>query len=337
METTTQHFSKFATLWIDSPDAEQEAARRLRDGTITDEQYRQLTKFIRDGYIVLKNAVDKKTIKKIVKLIDRTKKDPRYYVVGGPTPKFHYANHELRKGRTFRLPHLHVNSSAVRDAIFADPISEFIRLIFEQDILAFQTLTFVYGSQQGVHQDPAYVAVNSPTELVASWIALEDVKEGSGELMYFPGSHRMKEFLYADDRKHWLKSADGKESHREHTLYLHDQTKHHYKEERFLAKKGDVLIWHADLAHGGSEITNAKATRKSLVTHYCPNSVDPKYFEMEMHRTKLQHKEGCFYSSRHYNLSKPGPLRCPTTPKGQPPPARTSALRRLTKRLHGIR
>ena len=35
-----------------------------------------------------------------------------------------------------------------------------------------------------------------------------------------------------------------------------------------LINKGDVLIWHACLVHGGEEIKNQKQTRKSYVSHY---------------------------------------------------------------------
>jgi ectoine hydroxylase-related dioxygenase (phytanoyl-CoA dioxygenase family) len=45
----------------------------------------------------------------------------------------------------------------------------------------------------------------------------------------------------------------------------------------FLGKAGDVLIWHADLAHGGAPIKNVGQTRHSLVTHFCPASDEPFY------------------------------------------------------------
>ncbi len=37
--------------------------------------------------------------------------------------------------------------------------------------------------------------------------------------------------------------------------------------EIFLAKKGDLFIWHANLLHGG-ELRTDDSTRKSLVAHY---------------------------------------------------------------------
>ena len=33
-------------------------------------------------------------------------------------------------------------------------------------------------------------------------------------------------------------------------------------------KKGDIIIWHANLIHGGSKRNNINLTRKSVVMHY---------------------------------------------------------------------
>ena len=44
------------------------------------------------------------------------------------------------------------------------------------------------------------------------------------------------------------------------------------EEQRFLAKRGDLFIWHALLLHGGSEICRPGLTRRSLVTHFFTQS-----------------------------------------------------------------
>ena len=36
----------------------------------------------------------------------------------------------------------------------------------------------------------------------------------------------------------------------------------------FHAEPGDILIWHSNLLHGGSPITEEGLTRKSMVAHY---------------------------------------------------------------------
>jgi ectoine hydroxylase-related dioxygenase (phytanoyl-CoA dioxygenase family) len=43
-----------------------------------------------------------------------------------------------------------------------------------------------------------------------------------------------------------------------------------YERKTFIASKGDVLIWHGMLIHGGDTIRNPCLTRKSYVCHYIP-------------------------------------------------------------------
>jgi hypothetical protein len=51
------------------------------------------------------------------------------------------------------------------------------------------------------------------------------------------------------------------------------------KTETFMAKKGDVLIWHADLMHGGVPIQDPRQTRKSLVAHFMPLGVMATFYD----------------------------------------------------------
>ena len=55
-----------------------------------------------------------------------------------------------------------------------------------------------------------------------------------------------------------------------HTGYIRAELdKHKLQPEEFHAKKGDVLIWHAQLYHRGAGIRDAlNRTRRSLVAHY---------------------------------------------------------------------
>jgi hypothetical protein len=64
---------------------------------------------------------------------------------------------------------------------------------------------------------------------------------------------------------------------------------------RFHPKQGDVLLWHADLVHGGSKREHRNLTRQSLVTHYCPVNVDPLWMDTRPSHGKLEHAPGCFY------------------------------------------
>jgi ectoine hydroxylase-related dioxygenase (phytanoyl-CoA dioxygenase family) len=181
----------------------------------------------------------------------------------------------VRPGRTKMLD-LYAHSGAAREAIAAPAVVEFLATIFEDQPKAFQGLTFWNGSQQAIHKDTAYVKIDSnPMHLAATWLALEDIQPGTGELEYYVGSHRAPDFLFGGSNK-WMESHP--EEHDQFLKSLHDDARRlgHVKGS-FLAKKGDVLIWHADLAHGGSPILQPSLTRKSLVTHFTPSADEPFY------------------------------------------------------------
>jgi ectoine hydroxylase-related dioxygenase (phytanoyl-CoA dioxygenase family) len=195
----------------------------------------------------------------------------------------------------------------LRDAILSPDILHFLHLIFERPVLASQSLTFYRGSQQTIHQDSAYVPYTLPLQFAATWIALEDVEEGTGELEYFVESHReLPEFFYNGVHKSVHDAqrlgaggnliTDEVEQHLQ--AIQREAGERNLAKARFLARRGDVLVWHADLAHGGAP-TSSPRTRKSLVTHYCPSEVAPLYFENGESVLK-QHESGSLYTSGTY-------------------------------------
>lgn len=154
---------------------------------------------------------------------------------------------------------------SARRALFSDRIVEFLRAIFNDSPLLFQSLTFERGSQQPLHQDTGFVVVSSPLEFAASWIALEDIQPGSGELTFIDGSHRLSEYLFSGKYKHWNAKRDGDQQHADWHDQLHaNATRLGLEQKTFLASKGDVLIWAADLAHGGSAVTDPSLTSQEL-------------------------------------------------------------------------
>ncbi len=107
--------------------------------------------------------------------------------------------------------------------------------------------------------------------LAASWIALEDVTEGSGELAYFDRSHKLPHYLFKDGTKRVDFKVD---DYVACARMLEDMCKSRgLAYERLLAKKGDVFFWAADLVHRSHPRTLPDDTsRLSCVTHYCPST-----------------------------------------------------------------
>jgi ectoine hydroxylase-related dioxygenase (phytanoyl-CoA dioxygenase family) len=138
----------------------------------------------------------------------------------------------------------------------------------------------------------------NPMHLVATWLALEDVEAGTGELEYYVGSHRAPDFLFGGNSK-WMESHTGE--HDNFLQSLHDDAvRYSQKRSSFLAKAGDVLIWHADLAHGGAPITEPSRTRRSLVTHFTSADDEPFYQRNSRHR-KGELRD-CDFISAYYDV-----------------------------------
>ena len=152
----------------------------------------------------------------------------------------------------------------------------------------------------------AYVNYTLPMQFVASWLALEDVTAGAGELFYYVGSHRMPEFVYGGEFKGAEEARRlGVTQNLDAELKAHVQNipkqanLMNLRKGRLIAKRGDVLFWSADLAHGGNPIS-IDHTRKSVVTHYSPKDVMPTYVDHRPNVVIKSHKNVAFYTTSHY-------------------------------------
>lgn len=305
--------SSYGGLWPDLANAEDIIAGRLEIGQLTAAEAEKLRFWVRNGYVILERAIPEPVIDAAARDLDRA------YAGGFADLKFecHAAGPQQMAWRPEINPHpakaldIHHFSPAVRELMFADAIADFLALIFQSKAFASQSLGFLRGSAQEGHQDSAYVAYSIPRQFAASWTALEDVTLGAGELFYYPGSHRWPDFIYAERFKS-VSEAQRMNGERD---MRNDVVRHVQSLERqaqqarmpkmpFAARKGDVLIWHADLVHGGNPVSQA-VTRKSIVTHYCPKHLVPLFAEHT--RTRLWHHHGHCYTTSHYSGEPAGP------------------------------
>jgi len=128
---------------------------------------------------------------------------------------------------------------------------------------------FKYSSQQAIHQDFPWVTSQIPSHLAAAWIPFEDVDANSGPLVYYPGSHRMPKFDFGKTGILFKRGESLMDPEKDFSNYLDKTLKQNKLEgEILLIKKGDILIWHGGLVHGGTPIKESTKTRKSLVVHY---------------------------------------------------------------------
>lgn len=148
-------------------------------------------------------------------------------------------------------------------------ILDCLRILYGREPFPFQTLNFPYGSQQHVHSDAVHFNSIPFGFMCGVWVALEDVTKESGPLIYYPFSHKNS---YISSKHLGITNKLIAES-----LYPQIHFEEYwrklikdcnYTKKEFLAKKGQVFIWHANLLHGGEKVTSLGTTRWSQVTHY---------------------------------------------------------------------
>jgi phytanoyl-CoA hydroxylase len=171
---------------------------------------------------------------------------------------------EVLRGKYLKINDFHNSSIAGKKIMLHPSITGFLNAIFGQQVVAMQSLTFMNGSQQATHMDFAYVVSQNPSHLAAAWIALEDVHADSGPLYYYRGSHKIRKFNFGNGI---FFNEQSTKNPAHFAKYLDNECKN-LKRETLLIKKGDVLFWHAALAHGGEAIKDPNRTRKSYVCHY---------------------------------------------------------------------
>lgn len=295
--------TRFNPLWIDRPGAGGILQQKVAAGQVSATLAERLAFLIEHGYVIIPGAIDHALADLLLEEISAVTRQPEKFIARRNRAAYAHPTEEVARDTSFRIIDFHVNSRHASQAIFCDPVAEVLDAVFESPANAFQCLTFNHGSQQRMHQDGAYVVVAEPLQFLASWIALEDVTPGSGELMYYPGSHRLDDFLFGDERsKSWTPELHGREIHAQFLDSIVSRSEAAgLPRQTFLPKKGDALIWASDLVHGGSKLENDK-TRKSIVTHYCPVGVAPKFstFTKFFHLRKVAPRG--YISSRHYDL-----------------------------------
>jgi phytanoyl-CoA hydroxylase len=168
-----------------------------------------------------------------------------------------------------------VNKSALlRSTANKKTLTDILSLLLGKKANLFQSINFYQGSQQAAHSDIVHMTTFPQGYLIACWIALEDVGSEQGPLFYYPESHKLPYFLndaYAHGGNDFF---IGKNAYKNYETALEKQILEKGLEKKtFIAQKGDVLIWHANLLHGGSPIANKNLTRKSMVMHYFAESV----------------------------------------------------------------
>ena len=211
-----------------------------------------ISNFEKEGFAILKQYLTVEQVNVINSEIDNLLQSKKIHF--GHGNKIMFAIHKSEKLRYFGT----------------DPqLIELLSAILGGPAALFQSINFMMGSEQHTHSDSIHMTTYPLGGLLGVWIALEDIDEVNGPLHYYPGSHKLPYYLNSDYDNEGSYFLLGDKNYTEYEKMLEEKVLEHGIEKKiFKAKKGDLLIWHANLLHGGEPHTNKAKTRKSMVFHY---------------------------------------------------------------------
>jgi phytanoyl-CoA dioxygenase PhyH len=174
-------------------------------------------------------------------------------------------------GNHSRLCNFHMHSDVARSIGLNPRVLAILDAAFARPAAICSSLLFEKGSQQAIHRDTLFFHTKPVNQFFGVWTALEDVVPDAGPLAYYIGGHR----FHIDSRK-IAETFEGQTTGVMYNAYMSElhrmckQGDFPFTHADFM-QKGDVLIWHPQLPHGGSPITRPGATRRSIVFHYMPH------------------------------------------------------------------
>ncbi len=270
--------------WFDRPDA------LARIGS--DPQATLLRQWITEGWVVVDDVVDPADIDAMVATLDGLWDAPAPLphlelldlrdAPGAPPRPMRHAEllalereqrARMREASDWRIHGFHYVNAPARRLFHAPRLQALATRLFGRRARPFAAINFMKGSRQHLHQDMGVFHIHPWNYLIGAWIACEDIAPDSGPLVLYPGSHRAPFFPgFADYPQTNLRTADAALA-AAYEAYVDEVAARHPRRE-FLARKGQVLLWHGMLVHGGAPVARPGASRRSMVVHYTVRGAD---------------------------------------------------------------
>ena len=248
--------------WLDRPDAAAAIeAARVR-GAITAAEAALARGWVRDGFIIIPAFIDERRIDAMWGAYERALAERRVTPDAEPTAA------DPLPGRTLNA---HPAVPEI-DRLLNDPaLVEIVSVMLGADALPFQTIIGHKASEQRAHSDAIHMTTYPLGYLAASWLACEDIASDSGPLVYYPGSHRLP-FVFSEDVRitddDFRNAGYGPYAQRYEPRIAELIAEHALQPRYFAPRKGDLLLWHGNLIHGGAPRGRIGTSRRALVCHY---------------------------------------------------------------------
>jgi hypothetical protein len=230
--------------WVLSPFFEASLATR----DLTPDQVAMARGYREKGYHVLEDpVVDEAVLDRVVRDMQGRYTDTQ---TGYPHPS--------RKLDAWR------EVASVAEVARAPSVLEALALLYGRRPFPFQTLNFERGTQQRAHSDTIHFHSVPERFMAGVWVALEDIHPDSGPIVVYPGSHHLPVLDPLD-----LGFEATWDNHDRYEDAIEAVVEAAGLEPLSLSlRKGQAVIWAANLLHGGEAVRDPARTRLSQANHY---------------------------------------------------------------------
>lgn len=218
-------------------------------------------KYDKEGYVVF-NINDDVLIDCVNKDIDEILKSNEFRT----NTKIYSYNESPRIIESFK------KSKNCKKLSIHQKVFNFLKGFYKEDPRAFSTINFLKSTQQPLHSDYAHFGTIPELKLAGSWIALQNIDPKSGPVQVVPRSHKLIPYDFSDYFVEGYPPSSLSEikiAYKNYEQWVESEIKkHNLKPITPLLKKGDCLVWDANMLHGSPECVDNSLLRKSQVTHW---------------------------------------------------------------------
>ncbi len=273
--------------WLDQPDAFERVAARLAEGELNLEQADQCRQWSEHGYIILERLIEDSVLDEVWSRYEDAIRSGKIKPPADPA-----AEDDPYPGR-YLNPHKKI---AAFCRILKHPkMLGWLKLLTERQPKPLQTITSHKGTQQAVHSDSIHMTTYPLGYLTAAWIAFEDIHPNSGPLVYYPGSHKLP-YVFSHEvgiTENEFRDEGYRSYQQKYEPFIQEMIdKSGLQPSYFHARKGDVLIWHANLLHGGSVRRDIQLSRRAVVCHFFVKGAFV-YHDLAASRSRQQYMSTC--------------------------------------------
>jgi Phytanoyl-CoA dioxygenase (PhyH) len=282
--------------WLDRADAEEQIQARLERGLVSPDEAGLLTRFVREGYFVVENAIEgdetvwlddymrdldgvwtadreQPGLQLMSVRLDGEKREPLAHAELLRWPL--ELRLELRDSQSWRIHYYQSHSPAAWELAKARKLARMTYLLLDANPVLLNLTAYKYSSQSGCHQDMLFYHLHPPI-LIGVWVACEDVRPETGRLVVYPGSHRVPIWPgFANYPQTNYRTCHG-DLQGDQYRYVCDAVADS-EQVPLTVNRGDAIFTHGMLVHRAEEVAKRGAdSRFSLVYHYTVPGADKR-------------------------------------------------------------